>query len=147
MELKDIVSRFESPKPNGNNSYMVKCPCHNDSTQSLCISEKGDKILMNCFAGCRPEDITRAIGLEMKDLFSQNRSRPVPQRPPSVEYMYSDKLKKTRFSGLIKVNGKSHFIGITRTITANGKKAGVATKYRFTSNIYLKKQPTKTLFT
>ena len=109
MELKDIVSRFESPKPNGNSSYMVKCPCHNDSTQSLCISEKGDKILMNCFAGCRPEDITRAIGLEMKDLFSQNRSRPVPQRPPSIEYIYSDKLKKTRFYRLDKGEWKKSF--------------------------------------
>ena len=97
MELKDIVSRFESPKPRGNNSYMVKCPCHNDSTQSLCISEKGNKILMNCFAGCRTEDITRAIGIEMKDLFSGNANQTVTKRPPSVEYMYSDKLKKTRF--------------------------------------------------
>ncbi len=104
MDFKDIVSRFESPKSKGNNSYMVKCPCHNDSTQSLCISENNGKILMNCFAGCRPEDITRAIGLEMKDLFSGSTNRPGTKKPPSTEYMYSDRLKKTRFYRL--VNGE-----------------------------------------
>ena len=109
MELKDIVSRFESPKPRGNNSYMVKCPCHNDSTQSLCISEKGNKILMNCFAGCRTEDITRAIGLEMKDLFNGNANQTVAKRPPNVEYMYSDRLKKTRFYRLDKGKWEKSF--------------------------------------
>lgn len=83
---------------------MVKCPCHNDNTQSLCVSEKGNKILMNCFAGCRPEDITRAIGIEMKDLFSGHTNQSVAKRPPSIEYMYSDNLKKIRFYRL--VNGE-----------------------------------------
>lgn len=96
MYLNDIVSRFQNPKPNGSNSFMVKCPCHNDNQQSLCISQDGDKILMNCFAGCRAEDITRAIGLEMKDLFTDKSSRNT-SKPPSVEYIYSDNLKKIRY--------------------------------------------------
>ena len=98
MQLTEIIRRFESPKPIGRNSYMVKCPCHNDRTQSLCISEMGDKILMNCFAGCRAEDIVRATGLDMKDLFSSNSSNiPVAKRPRNVDYFYTDRLRKTRF--------------------------------------------------
>ena len=96
MHLNDIVSRFQSPKPNGNNSFMVRCPCHNDSTQSLSISEKNGKILLNCFAGCRTEDILHSAGLEMKDLFADKPSFTTP-KPPNVEYIYSDKLKKIRY--------------------------------------------------
>ncbi|MGN0503279.1 MAG: hypothetical protein ACI4HN_10165, partial [Ruminococcus sp.] len=96
MHLNDIVSRFQSPKPNGNNSFMVRCPCHNDSTQSLSISEENGKILLNCFAGCRTEDILNSVGLEMKDLFTDKLNHNTP-KPPSVEYIYSDKLKKIRY--------------------------------------------------
>lgn len=97
MELQDIISHFRSPKPNGNNSYMVTCPCHNDNTQSLCISEDNGKILLNCFAGCRAEDITRAIGLSMRDLFQAPQQSNKPPKPASTEYRYGDRLKKIRF--------------------------------------------------
>lgn len=96
MHLNDIISRFQGPKKNGNNSFMVRCPCHNDSTQSLSISEKNGKILLNCFAGCRTEDILHSVGLEMKDLFSDKPSCATP-KPPNVEYIYTDRLKKIRY--------------------------------------------------
>ncbi len=107
MELQDIIRRFQNPKPNGYNSYMVKCPCHNDHTQSLSITEKGGKILLNCFAGCRVEDITRATGLDMKDLFID--SKPNTNRPQNVEYIYTDRLKKTRFYRLVNGEWKKSF--------------------------------------
>lgn len=97
MELQEIISLFRSPKPNGNNSYMVTCPCHNDNTQSLCISEDNGKILLNCFAGCRAEDITRAIGLSMRDLFQSPPQGSKTPKPASIEYRYGDRLKKIRF--------------------------------------------------
>lgn len=97
MELQEIISLFRSPKPNGNNSYMVTCPCHNDNTQSLSISEDNGKILLNCFAGCRAEDITRAIGLSMRDLFQSPPQGSKTPKPASIEYRYGDRLKKIRF--------------------------------------------------
>lgn len=97
MKLQEIISYFRNPKPNGYNSFMVTCPCHNDSTQSLCISEDNGKILLNCFAGCRAEDITRAIGLSMRDLFQAPQQSNKPPKPASIEYRYSDRLKKIRF--------------------------------------------------
>ena len=96
MYLNDIVSRFQSPKPNGNSSFMVKCPCHNDNQQSLSITEQNGKILINCFAGCSTEDIVNAIGLEMKDLFTDKPDCTAP-KPPTVEYIYTDSLKKIRY--------------------------------------------------
>ena len=109
MKLKDIVSRFESPKPRGNNSYMVKCPCHNDSTQSLSVTDNNGTILLQCFGGCKTEKIVQAIGLEMRDLFNNNTSKSFTKKPPSVEYMYSDKLKKVRFYKLVNGEWKKFF--------------------------------------
>lgn len=97
MKLQEIISYFRNPKPNGYNSFMVTCPCHNDNTQSLCISEDNGKILLNCFAGCRAEDITRAIGLSMRDLFQAPQQSNKPPKPASIEYRYGDRLKKIRF--------------------------------------------------
>lgn len=97
MKLQEIISYFRNPKPNGYNSFMVTCPCHNDSTQSLCISDDNGKILLNCFAGCRAEDITRAIGLSMRDLFQAPQQSNKPPKPASTEYRYGDRLKKIRF--------------------------------------------------
>ena len=96
MHLNEMIRRFDRVKPNGADSYMVRCPCHDDKQQSLCITEKDGKILMNCFAGCRTQDILCAVGLEGKDLFNDSAYRGDP-RPASVEYAYSAELKKIRF--------------------------------------------------
>jgi len=41
---------------------MARCPCHDDREPSLSISDGQDgKLLVNCFAGCDPVDILRAL--------------------------------------------------------------------------------------
>jgi hypothetical protein len=38
--------------------WVAKCPCHDDRTASLSITEgEDDRLLMHCFAGCEFEDI------------------------------------------------------------------------------------------
>lgn len=68
MNMIDILSRFRNVRKIKSNSYQVACPCHNDSENSLTITEKGDKILMYCHAGCNTRDILSAVGLTMADL-------------------------------------------------------------------------------
>ena len=94
MHLDEVIRHFDCPKPNGANSYMVRCPMHDDSTQSLSITEKDNKILLNCFAGCNTSDILCVSGLTEKDLFN---TASTPDRPPQVEYLYTPDLKKVRF--------------------------------------------------
>lgn len=96
MHLDEIIRYFDNSKPNGANSYMVRCPCHDDKQQSLSITEKDGKILMNCFAGCNPRDILWAAGLQESDLFN-NDQRKSDNRPESAEYHYGPDLKKIRF--------------------------------------------------
>lgn len=73
MQFNDILARFSTPKRLKQDSFQVKCPCHDDKTASLTITRDGDKILMKCHAGCNTRDIVRAIGLTMYDLDNSNK--------------------------------------------------------------------------
>lgn len=50
--------------------YSALCPSHNDHENSLHVAESETVgILLHCFAGCSPEAIVSALGLEMRELF------------------------------------------------------------------------------
>ena len=56
-------------------------------------------MLINCFAGCATEDILRAVGLTMKDLFvgSNGHGRPAPSSPIVATYTYRDQHGEVRY--------------------------------------------------
>lgn len=64
--LKSILHTFfeNSPKqlPFGN-QFVAKCPCHDDEHPSLYIKEDEEtgNILLYCMAGCKTEDIVKAL--------------------------------------------------------------------------------------
>lgn len=63
---------------------MFRCPAHDDRKASGSITEgKDGRALLYCHAGCRTEDIVEALGLEMKDLFDD-------ERRVTAEYEYQD---------------------------------------------------------
>ncbi|WIC90192.1 DNA primase/helicase [Arthrobacter phage VroomVroom] len=51
--------------------YLIHCPAHPDSKQSLriTVSDAG-KVLLKCRAGCKTGDVVKALGITMKDLAS-----------------------------------------------------------------------------
>jgi putative DNA primase/helicase len=59
-----ILNRLHKIQKSGT-GWKVLCPAHNDHHQSLSITEKDGKVLLNCFTGCTPEAIVEALGLEM----------------------------------------------------------------------------------
>ena len=66
-----ILGKFNE-KHKAGNGFNVKCPVlgHNDKKASLSIDKDYDgTVLLHCHAGCQPEDVVNALGLEMKDLF------------------------------------------------------------------------------
>jgi len=68
MELENFLNRLEGVRSVGN-SYKALCPSHSDKSPSLSI-KAGDKgIVINCFFGCRPQEVVSAMGLKMSDLF------------------------------------------------------------------------------
>lgn len=68
--------------------WQARCPAHEDHKASLSVSEGGGgKVLLNCHAGCKFEDIVGAAGLTPNDLFADDAK---PSKRPEVvaEYNY-----------------------------------------------------------
>jgi hypothetical protein len=70
-----------------NGSYQALCPSHRDSKPSLNVREGRDgRVLLHCYAGCSVADITKAMNLNVADLFQRrNGSQRVAAR-----YAYVD---------------------------------------------------------
>ncbi len=52
--------------------YTCRCPAHDDRTPSLSVGVgEDDRVLLNCHAGCTPEQITAALGMKLSDLFAR----------------------------------------------------------------------------
>ena len=70
MDIRDILNRLHGVK-GGDGQWLARCPAHDDRHQSLSLSVGQDgRILLKCHAGCAVENIVSALGLSMKDLFS-----------------------------------------------------------------------------
>lgn len=88
MQLAEIEKYLDKPKPDPKGGFFAFCPCHPDGTKqgrrSLSVQEKNGKLLVHCFAGCHNEDILKAYGLSMSDLFTDNN----PQSPRKTVDLY-----------------------------------------------------------
>lgn len=88
MNIDKIVEALKGCKKTGANSYQALCPAHDDYKASLTITDKGDKVLLYCHAGCALKDILNAINLKESDLFYNNEKF---IRPKLIsEYFYTD---------------------------------------------------------
>ena len=97
---------------------MCKCPCHHDKKASLSIDKIGDRILLHCFAGCKPEDILAAVGLTFSDLSPNAKKRTYIDKlehskgkPISAIYKYYDENENYLYEK-IRFHDKDMLIGI-----------------------------------
>jgi hypothetical protein len=73
MKPVDLVLGRFAHYERRNGYYMAPCPAHDDLKPSVSIKEGDDgRALVHCFAGCKITEIVAAIGLEERDLFSDN---------------------------------------------------------------------------
>lgn len=70
MNLDHIRDRLQGVRGSGS-SFMAKCPTHEDRSPSLSVKDAGDRVLINCHAGCNTEDVLSAIGLTWSDTFAE----------------------------------------------------------------------------
>jgi len=73
--IHEILSHFENVKKSGSNQYQCKCPSHEDRSNSMgvSLSDDGQKIIMNCFAGCTLTEVMQASGLTWDDIMPNKR--------------------------------------------------------------------------
>lgn len=89
--MRHVETKVGSRAKRIGQGYSVCCPAHDDDNPSLSIKEASDgKILLNCFAGCIPEEICGALGLEITSLFPNYESRDSAK----TEYIYRSKEDK-----------------------------------------------------
>ena len=80
------IARILDAQPAGLNCWTAHCTAHDDRKPSLSIREAEDgRTLIHCHAGCAPEQILKAIGLQMADLFPEKRKATIAAR-----YVYLD---------------------------------------------------------
>src|SRR5215211_119268 len=91
-DFEDVLDKLEVATRNGERA-MSFCPAHDDRNRpSLSLKAQDGKLLLNCFAGCRPEDIVSEIGLQMKDLFSEGGGgSSIPPNTPAGLQAQSEK--------------------------------------------------------
>ena len=105
--LDVVLSRLDKVK-RVTGGYMARCPAHEDRNPSLSVTEGSDgRVLLKCFAGCSTEDIVKALGLTMADLFPHEER---PLRKPYKQsqkptYVYTDAEGKPLF-GIIRTPQK-----------------------------------------
>lgn len=103
MTLHEFLPLLENVH-GGGGQYSAKCPAHQDHQPSLSISTgESGQILLNCHAGCRPQDITTALGLTMSDLYPQpaaSTPKDKPQLVATYQYISPEGIRyeKLRFS-------------------------------------------------
>ncbi len=96
MNLNEFISKLNKVKKINFGEYIASCPAHDDKNPSLSVTEREGKILLHCHGGCSAEDIVRAMGLTMKDLFTSDVKPIIPnsvlrtQRSPLRTHIYRD---------------------------------------------------------
>jgi hypothetical protein len=80
MTIADVLERLQQVRRN-RSGWMARCPAHHDRSNSLSVRiGVDDRTLIKCFAGCSVEVIVGALGLELKDLFANDRGRAYGQK-------------------------------------------------------------------
>lgn len=88
--IEKLTARLEQVNKTGKNRYIARCPAHADKSPSLALEERDGKVLFHCFAGCAPEDVLAAVGLEFSDLYPE---RPVHGKPGQFKFNPYDTLR------------------------------------------------------
>jgi hypothetical protein len=82
MDVTELVSRLSGVKKTGADSWLARCPAHQDKSPSFTVKALSDgRILMHCFAGCDSQAVLDSMGLTFSDLFPERlgdfpRARP-----------------------------------------------------------------------
>ena len=73
MQLDNILSRLDKAHKAGKDTYRACCPAHNGTNKTtLVIKDAGDRILIDCKAGCDTKSVLDAIQLRWSDLFADS---------------------------------------------------------------------------
>jgi hypothetical protein len=84
--IEIVLGRLDKVRKTGK-GWTARCPAHEDHTPSLSISETEDgTVLVHCFAGCLPEEVCGAIGLNLGALFNSRTGEELMRKTRMVPW-------------------------------------------------------------
>ena len=70
MSADAILDRLTGVRQTRHNTWLARCPAHEDSSPSLSIRlMDAGHVLLHCFAGCQTAEILAAVALDWPSLF------------------------------------------------------------------------------
>jgi hypothetical protein len=66
VSINKIINSTNA-KQQANGSWLGHCPVHDDKNPSLSITEKNNKILVHCHAGCSQDELAKELGVGQKN--------------------------------------------------------------------------------
>jgi putative DNA primase/helicase len=88
VELPQLLDGLQGVRRSGR-GWIALCPAHDDRDPSLSVHERDGKVLLHCHAGCTPEAVCSALGIELRELFTDATSRSSEARVTAT-YDYVD---------------------------------------------------------
>jgi|GEM_PF-995126 len=97
MTTQDFIAQLVGVRRTSR-GWLAKCPAHQDKNPSLSVREGDRGTLVKCWTGCSAKEIVAAMGLTLKDLFtdapcSQREWATPAQRPLDWRRVSSDFLR------------------------------------------------------
>lgn len=94
MTIDDFLPLLEQVRSTSR-GFVARCPGHGDKTPSLSLCEGQDgRILIRCFSGCSAEEITRALGLRLSDLFFDNGEPDYRERQYAIQQRAQERVAR-----------------------------------------------------
>ena len=100
MRADALLSVLKDVRQRGADQYMAKCPAHPDKTASLSIKCCADgRVLLHCFAGCQPDDVLGAVGMEFSHIMPERIGHDLPRVRHTIAA--ADALRILRFEATV----------------------------------------------
>jgi hypothetical protein len=74
MNVHPILDRLEKVRQVKPDAWTACCPAHDDSSPSLAIADKGDRVLMHCYGGCTFDEIRAALGMQAHEFYADSKA-------------------------------------------------------------------------
>ena len=121
--LQNFISRLEKVRRTGDNQYIACCPHHGESNPSLSVTHKNGRVLMHCFShGCSPLNIVHSVGLQLSDLFDDNRQDFIPSTVSRKERAKADTQQHLVMRAIMRITITNQWVDDGKVLTAEDKK-------------------------
>jgi len=98
MSIEIFLNKLHKVRPQGKSRWIACCPCHDDKSPSLAISDDNGVVLIHCFGcGANAVAVAETLGIDLSELFPDGVTYDKQQRKyfPADQVLQSLKVEST----------------------------------------------------